>query len=106
MISAEQMRQRADDMEKRARKMLAAAQELRWKAVATEQEVGQWNPVETIPRDRDVLVKTVTGLERVARVVLNAKVIKDRIYCWRRDKGHTGDLRAVAWKELEPGEPK
>jgi hypothetical protein len=60
-----------------------------------------WNPIETIPRDRKILVKTATGLERIASVVQGAKIIRGRIYCWRRDKGHTGDLRAVAWKELD-----
>lgn len=60
-----------------------------------------WNPIETIPRDRKVLVKTVTGMERIAKVVHNANVIRGRVHCWRRDKGKTGDLQAVAWKEIE-----
>ena len=65
-----------------------------------------WNAIENIPRDRKVLVKTVTGMERVAKVVHNADVIRGRVHCWRRDKGRTGDLQAVAWKEINPGEPK
>ena len=65
-----------------------------------------WNPVETIPRDRKVLVKTVTGMERIAKVVHNAGVVRGRVHCWRRDKGKTGDLQAVAWKEINPGELK
>jgi hypothetical protein len=65
-----------------------------------------WNPVETIPRRRKVLIKTVTGLDRVAKVLHDAVVSNGRIHCWRCDKGHTGDLRAIAWKELEQGEPK
>jgi hypothetical protein len=101
MMSAEDLRKRADDVEKRAWKMFATAQALRWRAVELEREIGQWNPIETIPRDRKVLVKTVNGLDRVAMVVSGARVVKGRIYCWRRDKGHTGDLRATAWREIE-----
>jgi hypothetical protein len=58
-----------------------------------------WNPLETIPRDRKVLVKTVTGLERIAGVSRDAGILHGRIHCWRRD-GRTGDLQAVAWKEI------
>jgi hypothetical protein len=61
-----------------------------------------WNSIETIPRDRKVLVKTVNGLERIAGVSRGAGMRHGRIHCWRRD-GRTGDLQAVAWKEIEPG---
>jgi hypothetical protein len=63
-----------------------------------------WNPIETIPRGRKIMVKTVTGLERVATVTEKAGISNGRIHCWRRDNKHGGDLIAVAWKELEPKE--
>ncbi len=64
------------------------------------QNTAGWNSIETIPRDRKVLVRTVTGMERVAKVVHGAGILRGRVHCWRRDKGKTGDLQAVAWKEF------
>ena len=95
------LRDHAEKLEVRASKMMLRASELRRTAEAVEENEDPWNPVETIPRDRKVLVRTVTGMERVAKVVHNADVIRGRVHCWRRDKGRTGDLQAVAWKELD-----
>jgi hypothetical protein len=64
-----------------------------------------WNPIETIPRDRNVTIKTVTGLVRLAKVSRGAGIARGRIHCWGRGK-ITADLQAVAWKEPEKGEPK
>ena len=105
MSRAQTLREHADKIEKRAFKMIEKAAKLRYRAlryaVAGGGSVGPWNPVETIPRDRKVLVKTVTGMERIAKVVHNAGVVRGRVHCWRCDKGKTGDLQAVAWKEID-----
>ena len=62
--------------------------------------MSDWNSIETIPRDRKVLVKTATGLERVGKVSRGYTARNGRIHCWRAD-GRSGDLQAVAWKEME-----
>ncbi len=95
------LRDHAGKLEGRASKMMQRASELRRTADAVAENEDPWNPVETIPRDRKVLVKTVTGMERIAKVVHNAGVVRGRVHCWRRDKGKTGDLQAVAWKEID-----
>jgi hypothetical protein len=110
MTDPHALRERANKLEKRGYEMLEKATALRDRAAkmtissaisAAQASEGPWNPIETIPRDRKVLVKTVTSMERVAKVVHNAGVIRGRIHCWRRDKGRTGDLQAVAWKEIK-----
>jgi hypothetical protein len=63
--------------------------------------IEDWNPIETTPKDRKILVKTVTGLERIVKVPRHGSHSQPgHIHCWRAD-GHTGDLQAVAWKELD-----
>lgn len=65
---------------------------------------GAWQDVETMPMGRTVLVKTASGLERLARRTnsswLHNRAGVKRLHCWRAD-GHSGDLSAVAWKERE-----
>ena len=68
-----------------------------------------WQSITTIPRDQEVLIRSVTGIECLARdqgtaqIKLDKKTNKLTIHCWRRDlgRGKGGDINAVAWKEEE-----
>lgn len=65
-----------------------------------------WNPVETLPYDRKVIIKTSNGLERIARRSRRGRPIVNRrgiptVHCWRSD-GRSGDLMAIGWREIRP----
>lgn len=52
----------------------------------------EWQPIDTIPRDRAVEVLSVTGIIRLAKVQRGASVSRGSIAC-------SGDLQAEAWRE-------
>lgn len=64
-----------------------------------------WNPVETMPYSTTVMVRTVTGIECLARraaywPVQPAKgIFPTRVRCYRYPQ--TGDLSAVGWRANE-----
>lgn len=59
-----------------------------------------WLPLKTIPRDRPVMIHSVTGIECRAKVQDGASVHNGMIACWRREGGvHCGHIKAVAWRE-------
>jgi hypothetical protein len=68
----------------------------------------KWNPIRTVPRDRMVGLKTVTGIECRGRVPkrekvrpADARVKVKRINAHRFDaQFKIGDIRAVAWRSL------
>ena len=73
-----------------------------------------WRPIETIPTDRDVTVKTVSGIVCQAHVrrkgglhVRSAdKYGPARVYCFRKDGRTTSDVAAVAWREIGEDNPE
>jgi len=70
-----------------------------------------WRMITTIPRDRNVMVKSITGIECLAKVSANAQIKLSKqteqpmIHCWRKDltgkQNKSGDINAIAWKEIE-----
>lgn len=72
-----------------------------------------WSPIETIPTDRDVVVKTVSGIVCQARVRRKGglhvrpadKWGQKRVYCFRKDGRTTSDIAAVAWREVGENHP-
>ncbi len=75
--------------------------------MAERLEVSDWQPIDTIPIDRPVMVKSVTGIECLARTpnrrtrwVREPSGCKpNRVSCWRVDGTRKGDISAVAWRE-------
>lgn len=77
-----------------------------------------WQDIRSIPTDRPVLVKTVTGIVTMARTypvysrtrwVMRPKRQCPfyRVSCYRlNDDGKAiGDVRAIAWRELQTPSP-
>ena len=71
-------------------------------------DLGPWNPVDTIPKNREVTVRTVKGLIVRAKVrgITTGRWIRRRdkygprrVYCRRTDGRTSGDVVAVGWKE-------
>jgi hypothetical protein len=64
----------------------------------------KWQPAKTMPPDRVVEVRTVTGLHRLARKS-DYKLKKadkwgpTRQHCWNYP--NTGDLMAVEWRDWQ-----
>lgn len=65
-----------------------------------------WQPVDTIPTDRVVTVKTVSGIVCLAKTNGSSGWIRPadqwgprRIGCFRKDRPTAGDVMAVAWKD-------
>ena len=62
-----------------------------------------WQPIETMPEGRKVIIKSVTGVEcRASRARSESPRPADtwgpkRLHCW----GPKGDLMAIAWKDNE-----
>jgi len=71
--------------------------------------MSEWNPITTIPLDRLVTVKTVTGIVCLARPRdLSTRWIRRednwgpaRVSCYRLDQNKRiiGDIVATAWKD-------
>jgi hypothetical protein len=66
---------------------------------------GAWNPVDTIPIGRPVKIKSVYGIECLAKVRGRTRWIRRaknglprRIYCVRLDGRTSGDIVAVGWR--------
>ncbi len=71
----------------------------------------EWQSIETIPLDRPVIVRSLTGIECLARTK-NQRVRwiskpagrkPERVYCWRIDGTGWGDISAVNWREPPNG---
>ena len=72
-------------------------------------DLGPWNPVDTIPTDKEVTVKTVKGL--ICRAVVRNKGARwirrpdkygpRRVYCYRTDGRTCGDVVAVGWSRID-----
>ncbi len=68
-----------------------------------------WRIISTIPRDRIIMIKSVSGIECWAKVAGNAQVKVQKhtgkltIACWRKGgrPSGSGDVNAIAWKEIE-----
>jgi hypothetical protein len=66
----------------------------------------KWQAVSTIPLDREVIVFTVTGLERRAKAQGFYKhwgrTDIGSVSCFTREPGKaSGDVQAVAWRECD-----
>lgn len=72
--------------------------------VSPPQGEDNWNPAITMPFRRTVLIKTVTGLMRLARRNWYEPNRQGNIHCWRQDT--SGDLVATHWKDIDEPEGK
>ena len=65
----------------------------------------KWHPIESIPVDRHVIVKSVTGVVCRAKVSGRHRLYVENkkhptVHCWRRDQDvPSGDIMAIAWRE-------
>ncbi len=69
--------------------------------------MGDWRPIDTIPIDRPVIVKTATGIEYLARarrpqihwVQVPGEGKQKRVSCTRVDGKKKRNVSAIAWRE-------
>ena len=67
-----------------------------------------WNPIRTVPRGKDVKLKSVNGIECVGRVAKAERMMPADSYgpkriaakrtSWPDGRTQHGDIRAVGWR--------
>lgn len=65
-----------------------------------------WENIKTIPTDKHIYIRSVTGIECIAKVqrpggypckVIKSKSLKFKIQCFRKG---VGDITAISWMEI------